>query len=513
MTIPGQVEFFRGLIYPSPNEVARVRTLTPENDPVSGSAISAQLSAIITPPAGELGEDVPRVTALPEGIFSRPPEMGVLILQKYLDDLPESERYDAFAQLVRGHWKWLCKAAPYLKFPKPKPVLEGQQINIGIKIWRMTHGGTERVVQVLANLFEDDPKYHVTIFIGSGQMKRIDYPLREGITLVEVPSKTMVNWQEIIERYPQDLVICPEQSSVKNAQNILLLKFLGARVLAQEHNYSFLSNPFRMSGEKFAHLSRLYSACDAVSCLSRADVYKWQKEGTKNSIYLPNPPTFDPDFITPATLESHNILWVGRWDSHQKRPDMAIEVFAKVLQRVPDARLIMAGSPDQRCYPRCLQRIRELGIGHAVDIIGFQRDVRQWYPKGALLLSTSRYEGFPMVATEAKAHGLPIVSTAMPWVEILQNGCIQTPKNDMDALADAVVDLLQNLEKRKQLGAEARRDMLENFSSETTFARYKALIEAILEGPAAVAKLCSGQPSLDAEIAEQMLAAEEKSWR
>jgi hypothetical protein len=83
----------------------------------------------------------------------------------------------------------------------------------------------------------------------------------------------------------------------------------------------------------------------------------------------------------------------------------------------------------------------------------------------------------------------------------------------VDALADAVVDLLQYPEKRKQLGAEARQDMLENFSSEATFAKYKVLIEAILEGPATVAKLCSRQPSMDAEMAEQMLAAEEKSWR
>jgi hypothetical protein len=82
---------------------------------------------------------------LPEGLFSRSPEAGAPILQRYLDALPADERYDAFAPLVRAHWKWMCKAAPYLKFPEPLPILEGHQINIGIRIQKMRDGGTERV--------------------------------------------------------------------------------------------------------------------------------------------------------------------------------------------------------------------------------------------------------------------------------------------------------------------------------------------------------------------------------
>ncbi|MDR2677736.1 MAG: hypothetical protein LBB26_04230, partial [Puniceicoccales bacterium] len=288
----------------------------PKADSSGKCALVGSLSDIITPPASELGEIAPVVSTLPEDLFSQSPAAGAPILQKYLDSLPAEDRYAAFEPLVREHWKWLCRAAPYLKFPEPKPILEGQKINIGLRSWRMTGGGTERVMQLLANHFAEDPRYHVTVFIDAGQIKRIDYPLHGNVTVIEVKSAEGINWREIIGKYPQNLVLCPQYSQEKNAQNILLLKFLGVHILAQEHNCLFASSSFR-GNEKFSHLSHLYSACDAVSCLSRVDAYKWQKEGTKNSIFLPNPPTFDPNSVTPSTLESNNILWVGRWDPRQ----------------------------------------------------------------------------------------------------------------------------------------------------------------------------------------------------
>jgi glycosyltransferase involved in cell wall biosynthesis len=382
-----------------------------------------------------------------------------------LDSLPTEERYTAFEPLVRKHWKWLCRAAPYLKFPEPKPILEGQRINIGIRIWRMTSGGIERVMQLLANYFEEGPRYHVTIFVDAREMEHIDFPLHENITLVGVPRN--INWGKIIEEYPQDIVICPEHCERRNAQNILLLKFLGIRVLAQEHNFVLFTRPFNNLTEKIECLLGLYSCCDAMSCLSQVDLNVWRRGRLLNSLYLPNPPTFDPADVTPSAHETKDILWIGQWWLPWKRPEMAVEAFAKVLEKVPDARLIMLGTWGKyRSCRRCTQRIRELGIGDSVIIAGFRKDMEQYYSHGALLLSTSKFEGFPMVMSEAKTFGLPVVSTAMPYLETLKKGCIQTPPNDADALADAVVDLLQNPEKRRQLGAEGRQDMLENFSNE-----------------------------------------------
>ncbi|MDR2667673.1 MAG: hypothetical protein LBB38_01345 [Puniceicoccales bacterium] len=73
---------------------------------------------------------------LPENLFSLPADDGAAILQKYLDAMAPSERYDFLAPLVRKEWKWFCKAAPHLILPEPKPLREGEPIRIGIRMWQ-----------------------------------------------------------------------------------------------------------------------------------------------------------------------------------------------------------------------------------------------------------------------------------------------------------------------------------------------------------------------------------------
>jgi glycosyltransferase involved in cell wall biosynthesis len=453
---------------------------------------------------------------VPSGIFSRSPADGAPLLQAYLDKLPENERHSVFASLIQTHWKWLCKAAPYLKFPEPKPVPDGKVINIGIRSRRLTGGGLGRIMQLVANHFSDDPRYHVTLFIDKNWTKHINYPIHKNVTIVPVVSrKGYIDLDGYIQNHPQDLFVFLKSWNVGIIKNVLLSKFLGVRTLVENQMYIYFPPPFANFQENLAHMSPLYSSCDAISCLSSVDLYKWRQQEVKNSILLPNPPAFDLEAITPISHQTKNILWVGRWDPGQKRPIMAIKTFAKVLTKVPDARLIMLGEydPKSACYKECKQFIEKNGIGHAVEILGFQKDMASHYANGALLLSTSRFEGFGMMISEAKAFGLPVVSTEMRYLETLKKGCIQTPKNDVDALADAVVDLLENREKRKKLGEEARRDIMEKFSDAAVFAKYEALIQAILKGSDAVRELCAQQPFMDGETAESILAEEAKIWK
>jgi hypothetical protein len=212
----------------------------------------------------------------PENLFSRPPEKGAPILQKYIDGLPADERYGVLAPLVRKHWKWFCKAAPYLKFPEPKPLVKEQPIRIGIRVWRMTGGGIERVMQLLVNHLAEKSNYRITVFLNKSQAANIDYLLRQAVEVVPVVKP--INWEAAMRKHPQDLMICPETWDFKNSQNALLLKMLGIRVLLQEHMGPSYAHLFRNMREKFDHLVPLYSACDGMSCLSHAELRQWQKK-------------------------------------------------------------------------------------------------------------------------------------------------------------------------------------------------------------------------------------------
>ena len=71
----------------------------------------------------------------------------------------------------------------------------------------------------------------------------------------------------------------------------------------------------------------------------------------------------------------------------------------------------------------------------------------------------SLWEGTPLTAFEALAAGRPIVaSDADGLVDILHDGrdAVIVPKRDASALARTVVALLDDPERRSQLGAQAR---------------------------------------------------------
>ncbi len=71
-----------------------------------------------------------------------------------------------------------------------------------------------------------------------------------------------------------------------------------------------------------------------------------------------------------------------------------------------------------------------------------------------------------MVALEAMAAGVPVVATAVggiPECVLHERTGLLVPPGDRHALADALIELLKNAEKRRALGAAGRRRVAENF--------------------------------------------------
>jgi glycosyltransferase involved in cell wall biosynthesis len=431
-------------------------------------------------------------SSLPDDLFAMAPQDGVPILKNYLNSIPQGDRYAALEPLIRSEWKWFCRAAPYLDFPEPKPLPEGQPINIGIRIQRLSHGGAERAMQSLANHFAAKPNYNVTVFINASDINAIDYPVSVNVRVV--PVKEPIGWDGMLQEYPQDLLVCPEHWIQENFQNILLLKLLGMRVFAAEHGGPTWHAPFEDVEEKFAHLGPLYSVCDGTHVLCKLEEDMWRNAGVPTAICLPNMPTFDVESVKPSNLDSKRIIWIGRWDSYHKNPELAIDAFAKILKKVPDAKLIMrGGGGNNDCFQQCKKRVRKLKISRVVDIGGFEKNLEPIYNSGAILLCSSRFEGFHLGIVEAKTFGLPIVSTEIPQLETLKRGCVLAPQNNPDALANAAIGLLLNGKKRKKLGAEARADVVENFSGPVVSKKYEEVFDAILKGKDAMLKLCAPQ--------------------
>jgi glycosyltransferase involved in cell wall biosynthesis len=108
------------------------------------------------------------------------------------------------------------------------------------------------------------------------------------------------------------------------------------------------------------------------------------------------------------------------------------------------------------------EQAHALGIQGAVDFLPNSADMAAHYVSASIFVLSSRFEGFGLVLTEAKAFGLPVVSfnCACGPSDIVRDGVDGTlvPPGDVIALAGALRHLMTDSVKRTAYGKEARRD-------------------------------------------------------
>ncbi len=151
---------------------------------------------------------------------------------------------------------------------------------------------------------------------------------------------------------------------------------------------------------------------------------------------------------------------VGRLDPKKGQLE-AITALAAIRRRYNDARLVLVGSEtvgESGEERRLRQRSAELGVSDAVLFLGARQDVPGLLPGFDLLLVPSHSETFGRVVLEGMAAGVPVVATdAGGPPEILDRGRagVLVPPRDPEALASAVIALLDDNEHRSSLSAAA----------------------------------------------------------
>ena len=123
---------------------------------------------------------------------------------------------------------------------------------------------------------------------------------------------------------------------------------------------------------------------------------------------------------------------VGRF-SVPKNHNFLIQIFAQVLKRRPEARLLLVGDGELR--QSIEEKVCELGIEENVIFTGVRTDVPRLLQIMDVFLFPSLYEGFGIVAIEAQAVGIPcVISDTIPTdcdltKQILRLSLEDTPEN------------------------------------------------------------------------------------
>ncbi len=134
-----------------------------------------------------------------------------------------------------------------------------------------------------------------------------------------------------------------------------------------------------------------------------------------------------------------------------------VEAARLVLDRKPSAKFVVVGEGPLR-EPLEAQA-RQLGLGDRFVFVGFVRDVAGVLSAFDLSVFPSLWEGTPLTVFEALASGKPIVATdADGLLDVLtdRHDARIVPRRDAAALADAILDLMNDPVERARLAAAAR---------------------------------------------------------
>jgi glycosyltransferase involved in cell wall biosynthesis len=142
--------------------------------------------------------------------------------------------------------------------------------------------------------------------------------------------------------------------------------------------------------------------------------------------------------------------------AHQKGHEALVAAAPRILEAAPKAVFLCVGEGRMRRTLR--RRVHRAGLDHAFRFTGFRRDVPALMDLCTVIAVPSfDGEGSSAVIKEAMVLGTPVVASDLPGnVEVLDDVGISIPRADAGALADAIVRLLEDSERRSTLGARGR---------------------------------------------------------
>lgn len=207
-----------------------------------------------------------------------------------------------------------------------------------------------------------------------------------------------------------------------------------------------------------------------------------KKERDKFAI-IPNPLPF-PEILPKDEIakKRKEVIVVGRTREPDKRLSYALKIW-KLVESNPqlnDWTLSIIGNGYDENFYHWLAKKYNLS---RISFVGHQ-DPRPYYRRASILMSTSSYEGWPMIFMEAMPMGCCCLAfDSYDSVHDIfrdgHDGCI-VAENDFQGYYERMASLMSDEEKRIQMGMNAI-DSSARFSMEIIGNRWKELFEKVVQ--------------------------------
>lgn len=178
--------------------------------------------------------------------------------------------------------------------------------------------------------------------------------------------------------------------------------------------------------------------------------------------------------------KENRILFVGRIEKAQKRPDLAIEIWKKIENNFPTWSMDVVG--DGKYLEEMKKSSKNYNLNR-VKFYGFT-EPKPFYERSKILIMTSAFEGFGMVLLEAMSYGVvPFAFDTYPALNDIIfnkfNGVI-IPAFNTETYVNELGKLMNNEEKRKEMAINGKKS-IEKFNPEKIAECWIELMNKVLK--------------------------------
>ena len=203
------------------------------------------------------------------------------------------------------------------------------------------------------------------------------------------------------------------------------------------------------------HLDRLDAAVavspTAVRAYARYFDARWRivPNGVDLGLFTPSAPA--PEVMRDG---APTVLFVGRFDPRNGLASLIL-AFRKIQRVVRDVRLIVVGDGPLRTYYRACAA----GDPNIVFVGALGEERAQYYAHATVYACPATKASFGITLLEAMAAGAPVVCSNIPgFSDVVEHDreALMTTEGDTDALAAALVTVLESASLRQRLASSGR---------------------------------------------------------
>jgi len=204
----------------------------------------------------------------------------------------------------------------------------------------------------------------------------------------------------------------------------------------------------------------------------------WQ---LKNIIYCPH--IIDTNkYSFSSKRESRvvfSVIWTGSQNLKRKCLPEIIQSARIVRDIYPDIVFIVAGRKGDG-YSKVLDSIKNTGLDNTVKLIGeiSEEEKISYLQKCTIYLQPSKYEGFGVAIAEAMSCGAPVITTEVGEIPNVVGDAVEIINtSDPKAISKSIISLLNDDERRNELGKKATVRIKEKFNKSIRVDALKNIIE------------------------------------